>query len=77
MDNNITYNIKFFQVKKDEKDSVARRFLEKSEDLRAFLNKDIYDNKKRITNIKRYERNRKKKRFRYIILKIKRVFNRF
>lgn len=72
----IVDSTKIFRVKKDDNDLVARNFIVKNEDLRAFLNKDIYDNKKRIINIKRYERNKKKKRFRYIILKIKKVVNR-
>lgn len=54
--------INIYGVKKDENDSVARNFLEKNERLKQFLCSSIYDENKRMANIKRSELSQNRKR---------------
>jgi len=76
IEKSIVDSIKIFRVKKDDNDLVARNFLEKNAKLREFLNGDIYDNQKRVSNIRRHKKNRKKG-VKYTIFNFQRFLNKF
>lgn len=55
-------SIKVFKVKKDENDSVSRKFLEKNNSLNNYLSSDIYNKEKRDVNIQTYKSSQRKKK---------------